>query len=80
MYLDIKYCFKITLGHPRDSFSTIYHILSHRRQFVENPNFRRKIDILAKITIFVIFTRLMDRPINRPEHENNVTQVWKYIL
>ncbi len=80
MYLDIKYCFKCTLGHPRDSFSIIYHILNHPWQFVENPNLRRKIDILAKITIFVIFTRLTNRPIDQPDHVKNVTQVWKYIL
>ena len=71
-YLNIKYCFKSTLGHPRDSFPTIYHILSHPRQFGENPNFRRKINILAKITIFVIFTWLMNRPIIRPEHEKKM--------
>ena len=79
-YLDIRYCFKSTLGHPGDSFPTIYNIPSHSRQFGENPNVQRKINYLAKITIFVIFTWLMNRPIIRPEHAENVPQVQKYIL
>ena len=80
MYLDIKYYFQSTLGHPRDSFLTIYHILSHPWQFAKKPNFRRKIDILAKITIFVIFTKFTNYATDRLEHVINVTQTWKYIL